>query len=171
MDSNVLLFVPMACAIIAILYGGFLASWVVKQDQGNETMKAISGYIQEGAMAYLNRQYKTIAVIGVIITILMLMIPQLGWLTAVGFVIGAVFSGLTGYVGMNVSVRANVRTAQAATKGLQQALDVAFKGGAVTGLFVVGLGLLGVTGFYALIHTIAPEKGTEPMIGLAFGQV
>ncbi|MEK7433179.1 MAG: sodium-translocating pyrophosphatase [Cyanobacteriota bacterium] len=169
MDSNVLLFVPVLCAIIAILYGGFLASWVMKQDQGNQTMKEISGFIQEGAMAYLNRQYKTIAIIGVVITILMLMIPQLGWLTAVGFVIGAVFSALTGYIGMNVSVRANVRTAQAATKGLQQALDVAFKGGAVTGLFVVGLGLLGVTGFYALIHNIAPEKGTEPMIGLAFG--
>ena len=169
MDSNVLLFVPVLCAIIAILYGGFLASWVMKQDQGNQTMKEISGFIQEGAMAYLNRQYKTIAIIGVVITILMLMIPQLGWLTAVGFVIGAFLSALTGYIGMNVSVRANVRTAQAATKGLQQALDVAFKGGAVTGLFVVGLGLLGVTGFYALIHNIAPEKGTEPMIGLAFG--
>ncbi|MFN8670955.1 MAG: sodium-translocating pyrophosphatase [Candidatus Sericytochromatia bacterium] len=164
-----MLLVSMGASIAAILYGGYLASWVVKQDQGNETMKAISGHIQEGAMAYLNRQYKTIAMIGVVMTIVIALIPQLGWLTAVGFVIGALFSALTGYIGMNVSVRANVRTSQAATKGLQPALDVAFKGGAVTGLFVVGLGLLGVSGFYLLIQMIAPARGTEPMIGLAFG--
>lgn len=166
MDSNLLVYAAPISAVIALAYGGYLASWIVKQDAGNETMRSISSHIQEGASAYLNRQYTTISVIGIVITILMAVF--LNMITAVGFVIGALFSAAAGYLGMNVSVRANVRTTQAATKGLQQALEVAFKGGAVTGFFVVGLGLLGVGGFYILLKQMGIE-GTEPMIGLAFG--
>lgn len=165
MDSNLLIYAAPISAVIALAYGGYLASWIIKQDAGNETMRGIAAHIQEGANAYLNRQYTTIAVIGVVIAILMA--AFLGMITALGFVIGALFSAAAGYLGMNVSVRANVRTTQAATKGLQPALEVAFKGGAVTGFFVVGLGLLGVGGFYILLKQMG--ETTEPMIGLAFG--
>jgi K(+)-stimulated pyrophosphate-energized sodium pump len=164
-DSNLLIYAAPISAVIALAYGGYLASWIIKQDAGNETMRGIAAHIQEGANAYLNRQYTTIAVIGVVIAILMA--AFLGMITALGFVIGALFSAAAGYLGMNVSVRANVRTTQAATKGLQPALEVAFKGGAVTGFFVVGLGLLGVGGFYILLKQMG--ETTEPMIGLAFG--
>lgn len=165
MDSNLLIYAAPVSAVIALAYGGYLASWIIKQDAGNETMRGIAAHIQEGANAYLNRQYTTIAAIGFVIAILMAVF--LGGITALGFVIGALFSAAAGYLGMNVSVRANVRTTQAATKGLQQALEVAFKGGAVTGFFVVGLGLLGVGGFYILLKQMG--ETTEPMIGLAFG--
>ncbi|MFN4152665.1 MAG: sodium/proton-translocating pyrophosphatase, partial [Candidatus Sericytochromatia bacterium] len=165
MDSNLLIYAAPVSAVIALAYGGYLASWIIKQDAGNETMRGIAAHIQEGANAYLNRQYTTIAAIGFVIAILMAVF--LGGITALGFVIGALFSAAAGYLGMNVSVRANVRTTQAATKGLQPALEVAFKGGAVTGFFVVGLGLLGVGGFYILLKQMG--ETTEPMIGLAFG--
>jgi K(+)-stimulated pyrophosphate-energized sodium pump len=165
-DVNLFVYAAPVSAILALLYGSFLASWIMKQDSGNETMKAIANHIQEGASAYLNRQYKTITLIGIPIAILIALF--IDSLTAIGFVIGALFSAAAGYIGMNVSVRSNSRTAQAATKGLQESLEVAFKGGAVTGLFVVGLGLLGVSGFYILIKAMGIE-GTQPMIGLAFG--
>ncbi|GIW22637.1 MAG: K(+)-insensitive pyrophosphate-energized proton pump [Candidatus Sericytochromatia bacterium] len=166
MDTNFFIYIAPISAILALLYGGFLASWIMKQDPGNEKMKSIANHIQEGASAYLNRQYKTITLIGIPIAILIALF--IDKITSLGFVIGAIFSAAAGYIGMNVSVRANSRTAQAASKGLQEALEVAFKGGAVTGLFVVGLGLLGVSGFYILISSMGVE-GTQPMVGLAFG--
>lgn len=148
-------------SIVAIAYGLFLVRLILKKPAGNERMKEIAQAIQEGAKAYLNRQYKTIAVIaGVLFLILW---PTLGLATAIGFLVGAVFSALAGYIGMNVSVRANVRTAEAAHKGLGAALTLAFNGGAVTGLLVVGLALLGVAGFYAITNDIVA------LIGLAFG--
>jgi len=159
-------------SILALLYGAFLVSWVLKRDKGNEKMIIISKHIQEGAKAYLNRQYSTIAMIGAIIAILIAVFlkdspsSNNGIVTAFGFVLGAVFSASAGYLGMNVSVRANVRTAQGASKSLQDALKIAFRGGAVTGLFVVGLGLLGVTCFYLLTFS---KYGLIPIIGLAFG--
>jgi len=165
-DTNLFIYAAPISAVLALLYGGFLASWIMKQDPGNDKMKSIANHIQEGASAYLNRQYKTITLIGIPIAILIALF--IDKITALGFVIGAIFSAAAGYIGMNVSVRANSRTAQAANKGLQEALEVAFKGGAVTGLFVVGLGLLGVSGFYIIMKSMGVE-GTQPMIGLAFG--
>src|SRR5674476_1559938 len=134
------------CAIVAILYGIFSIKWIVGKATGNEKMRGIAAAIQEGASAYLNRQYTTIGIVGAILFVVILV--ALKWPTAVGFAIGAILSGLTGYIGMNVSVRANVRTAEAAKESLNAALNVAFKGGAITGLLVVGLGLMGVTGYY-----------------------
>ncbi|MHB8987033.1 MAG: sodium-translocating pyrophosphatase [Eubacteriales bacterium] len=148
-------------AIIGILFAGYISSWVLRQPPGTQRMIEISGAIQEGAMAYLSRQYKTIAVVGIVIVIILYF--GLGWITTLGFIIGAVFSGLCGYVGMYVSVRSNLRVGEAAKKGLPFALLVAFKGGAVTGLMCVSLGLLGVAGLYALF------RDPNYLIGLGFG--
>ncbi|QAU24128.1 sodium-translocating pyrophosphatase [Dyella sp. M7H15-1] len=163
------LWIALACAIVAILYGAFSVRWVLAKSPGNERMQQIASAIQEGARAYLNRQYRTIALVGLILLIIIGF--ALDWGTAIGFAIGAILSGATGYIGMNVSVRANVRTAEAARGGLASALNVAFRGGAITGMLVVGLALLGVTGYYAaLIHFgYDTERALHAMVGLAFG--
>ncbi|MCZ8165641.1 sodium-translocating pyrophosphatase [Silanimonas sp.] len=166
--------IALSCAVVAILYGIVSARWILAQPAGNERMQQIAAAIQEGAGAYLRRQYTTIAIVGVVLFLVIGFVPALGWSTAIGFAIGAVLSGLAGFIGMFVSVRANVRTTQAATKGLNEALNVSFKGGAVTGLLVVGLGLLGVAGYFwfvggAVNDEAAIKAALQPMIGLAFG--
>jgi K(+)-stimulated pyrophosphate-energized sodium pump len=158
------------CAVVAILYGIFSIKWILAKSDGNEKMRGIAAAIQEGASAYLNRQYTTIAIVGAILFVVILI--ALKWQTAVGFAIGAILSGLTGYIGMNVSVRANVRTAEAAKESLNAALNVSFRGGAITGILVVGLGLLGVAGYYAFLTLMmgdSSEQATHALIGLAFG--
>jgi K(+)-stimulated pyrophosphate-energized sodium pump len=158
------------CAVVAIFYGIFSIKWILGKPTGNDRMREIAAAVQEGAQAYLNRQYTTIGIVGAILFIVILV--ALKWPAAVGFAIGAILSGLTGYIGMNVSVRANVRTAQAATEGLNAALNVAFRGGAITGLLVVGLGLLGVTGYFVFLTTVIGANSTEAthsLVGLAFG--
>ena len=164
----------LVCAVIGIAYGAVSIKWILAQGDGNERMRQIAAAIKEGATAYLRRQYFTIAIVGVILFLVIGFVPQLGWGTAWGFFIGAVFSGLSGIIGMNVSVRANVRTAEAARTGLNEALSVAFRGGAITGLLVVGLGLLGVAGYFALLYANAADKSNlaqiiHPLIGLGFG--
>ncbi len=155
------------CALVALGYGAYSIKWILALPTGNDRMREIAAAVQEGASAYLNRQYTTIGMVGAVLFVLLGVF--LDWATAFGFLIGALLSGATGYIGMNISVRANVRTAQAANEGLNAAMQVAFRGGAITGLLVVGLGLLGVAGYYTLLKVFGAHDALHPLVGLAFG--
>ncbi|MCW8845050.1 MAG: sodium-translocating pyrophosphatase [Gammaproteobacteria bacterium] len=168
MSQQTALMLALGASILAVVYGLFSAQWILGKSAGNERMQEIAGAIQEGANAYMNRQYTTIGIVGVVLFgVLAVFLPSI-W-TAIGFAIGAIFSALAGYVGMFVSVRANVRTAEAAREGLSPALLVAFRGGAITGLLVVGLGLMGVAGYYWLMTSMGVAHPVEALVGLAFG--
>ena len=171
MDATQWLWAAIAAGVLAVLYGVFSMNTILRLPAGTARMQEIAAAVQAGAKAYLNRQYSTILIAGIVLFLVMGFSP-LGWATAGGFAIGAVLSGLTGYIGMNISVRANVRTAQAATHGLNAALSVAFRGGAITGMLVVGLAMIGVAGYYAVLRQI-PSIGNDgalhALVGLAFG--
>jgi K(+)-stimulated pyrophosphate-energized sodium pump len=155
------------CGLVGVVYGLFTTTWVLKQDAGSPRMQEISAAVREGANAFLNRQYKTVAMVGVVVFALLFFV--LGKWVAVGFALGAIGSALAGYVGMYVSVRSNVRTAQAAFTSMAHALTVAFRGGSVTGLLVVGLALLSVAGYFKFLMTAAPAEAMHAMVGLGFG--
>ncbi len=169
MDPSTALWLSLGAAVLAVVYGLVSARWILGQSAGSAEMQRIAMAIQEGAAAYMNRQYFTIGIVGLVLFIVLGF--ALNWATAIGFAIGAVFSALAGYIGMFVSVRANVRTAQAATVGVNPALKIAFRGGAITGLLVVGLGLLGVAGYYAILLAIVFSESEilNSLVGLAFG--
>ncbi len=169
MTNEIALWLAIGSGVLALLYGLISAQWVLRQPAGNERMQEIAQAIQEGAGAYMNRQYLTIGVVGVVLFVILGI--ALGWATAIGFSIGAILSALAGYIGMFVSVRANVRTAEAAREGVNAALDIAFRGGAITGLLVVGLGLIGVAGYFLVLSKmgIGTDAAIHALIGLAFG--
>jgi K(+)-stimulated pyrophosphate-energized sodium pump len=169
MDASQWLWAAIAAGVLAVLYGVFSMTIILRLPAGSARMQEIAAAIQAGAKAYLNRQYSTILIVGIVL-FLVIGFSRLGWPTAGGFAIGALLSGLAGYIGMNISVRANVRTAQAATQGLNAALSVAFRGGAITGMLVVGLAMIGVAGYYTLLRpTLGNEGALHALVGLAFG--
>jgi|TARA_B100001741_G_scaffold218035_1_gene180733 K(+)-stimulated pyrophosphate-energized sodium pump len=170
MNEGQALWIALTASVVAIICGVVFSLQIIKESDGNDRMREIAGAIQEGAQAYLTRQYSTIAIVGVVIFILM-GVSGIGWASAIGFAIGAIFSGLAGYIGMSISVRANVRTAQAAHQGMNAALSMAFRGGAVTGLLVVGLGLLSIAGYYLILTSsgVSVDDSLHALIGLAFG--
>jgi K(+)-stimulated pyrophosphate-energized sodium pump len=157
----------LACGFGALAYGVISSKWIMTKPTGNARMQEIAAAVQEGAKAYLNRQYTTISVAGIVL--FMLVGYFIDWITAAGFAVGAIFSGLTGYIGMNISVRSNVRTAEAAHDGINAALQIAFRGGAITGMLVIGLGMIGVAGFYGLLLAMGVDDPIHPLVGLAFG--